>query len=104
MRLLPTDRFSPYVLAGVGVTSRGPLNELQRWGATPHAVVGAGLEYQMKSRWSVTGGISARFFLSDNLDGATVGKYNDNATGLQAGIIYQLNNPARRAKAAAKPQ
>ncbi|NVO30310.1 CsgG/HfaB family protein [Hymenobacter lapidiphilus] len=102
MRVLPTDRFTPYLQLGGGVTTSG--NSLSTVGAasrfTPHVSAGAGLEYQFSLNWSMIGGVDSRLFLRDDIDGADVGRYNDNSVGVRVGITYQLS--ARRKSPAAK--
>ena len=99
MRLLPTDRFTPYLMAGGGATFRANSQRVGRIGprVTPHLSVGAGLEFQINARLSLTGGVDGRLFLRDNLDGANIGRYNDNLSVLRAGLVYELRSLARPA-------
>jgi curli production assembly/transport component CsgG len=91
MRLLPTDRFTPYVQVAGGAMGRGTgVGFGVRRAYTPHVAFGLGLEYQMNARWSFSGGIDGRVFMTDDIDGTKVGRYNDNVVGAQMGFIYQL--------------
>ncbi|QNH63605.1 CsgG/HfaB family protein [Hymenobacter sediminicola] len=96
MRILPTDRFTPYIRAGGGILKHGEGNEPGFRGTIPSIVAGTGLEYQASVKWSLTAGVDARFLLEDNLDGAVVGKYNDNSFALRAGFVYQLMSRPKR--------
>ncbi|MBO3269073.1 CsgG/HfaB family protein [Hymenobacter defluvii] len=100
MRLLPTDRLSPYLTLAGGATQHGRGNETGPRGIVPHATLGVGLEYQLSGKWCATGSADGRLFLRDNLDGASVGQYNDNTTSLQVGLTYIVGNAKRRPKTA----
>lgn len=98
LRLLPTDRFTPYLQLGAGITTSGSslstVSAARRF--TPHVSAGAGLEYRLNVHWSLMGGLDSRLFLRDDIDGADVGRYNDNTIGARAGLTYQLSARPRK--------
>ncbi|WP_019948362.1 CsgG/HfaB family protein [Hymenobacter aerophilus] len=100
LRVLPTDRFTPYLQLGGGVTTSG--NSLSTVGAssrfTPHISAGVGLEYRLRSQWSILGGVDGRLFLRDDIDGADIGRYNDNTIGARIGVTYQLSTRTSSSK------
>ncbi|QJX46575.1 curli production assembly/transport component CsgG [Hymenobacter taeanensis] len=101
-RLLPTDRFTPYLMGAAGATLRASGSVPGRADqprVVPHVTIGAGLEYQVNSRVSVTGGIDGRLFLRDDIDGANVGRYNDNSAAVRAGLVYLIQSKMRSTSA-----
>ena len=91
VRLLPRDRFTPFVLAGGGVTVRQQLTTYSRY--LPHAVAGVGAEYLLTPRLGLSLGVDNHYFLNDALDGVVAGRYNDYYWGVRAGAVLYLGRP-----------
>jgi curli production assembly/transport component CsgG len=98
MRLLPQDVLTPYLLVGGGVTGRArPVGEQPR--LLPHLLAGAGAEYLLTSHLGLNIGLDVHYYLGDQLDGLTTGKYNDYYLSGRAGIsLYIGPAPRRKAK------
>lgn len=96
-RLLPQDRFTPYLMAGGGLTTRNR-PEFSADGLVPHAVVGAGAEYIIRKRFSFTFGIDNHIFLNDRIDFADYGKYNDYYWTGRAGLLFYFGGSTQRTK------
>jgi curli production assembly/transport component CsgG len=98
MRLLPQDVLTPYLLVGGGVTGRArPVGEQPR--LIPHLLAGVGAEYLLTSHLGLNIGLDVHYYLGDQLDGLTTGKYNDYYLGGRAGIsLYIGPAPRRKAK------
>ncbi|WP_233168609.1 CsgG/HfaB family protein [Hymenobacter sp. BT523] len=88
--LFPYDRFTPYLLAGVGATRATTSDAQGRNTVLPHLVFGVGGEYLVKPKIGITLGVDNHFFLSDRLDQVTQGRYNDFYWGGRAGVIFYL--------------
>jgi curli production assembly/transport component CsgG len=89
--LFPSDRFSPYLLAGVGATSRsGATSFTSKSNLLPHGLVGIGGELMLTSRLGLNLRVDNHFYVSDRLDLITQGNYNDYYWGGQAGLILYL--------------
>ncbi|HEX8328736.1 MAG TPA: CsgG/HfaB family protein [Hymenobacter sp.] len=88
--LFPHDRFTPYLLAGGGVTV--PLNRTSDAGprTVPHAVLGLGGEFLVTPRLGFAVGIDNRYYFGDQIDGVSLGRYNDYNWGGRAGVIFYL--------------
>ncbi|MFD2785231.1 CsgG/HfaB family protein [Hymenobacter rubripertinctus] len=96
-RLFPQDRFTPFLLAGGGVTARAQGNSTRT--ALTHLTAGAGMEYLATDRLGLSLGVEGRYFLTDKLDRITLGKYNDSYGTLRAGLTFYLGrNPAGRSE------
>ena len=94
-RLFPLDRFTPFVLAGGGVTARGNSTR----SALGHLTAGVGVEYLATDRVGLNLGVEGRYFLTDKLDRITFGKYNDSYAALRIGLTFYLGqNPAGRSQ------
>jgi curli production assembly/transport component CsgG len=102
LRVLPTDRFTPFLQAGGGITASGvSLSTVRATNVfTPHVTAGIGLEYRFGVKWSAQGLAESRLFLRDDIDGANVGRFNDNTIGGRVGITYQLSARSRKATSA----
>jgi curli production assembly/transport component CsgG len=88
LRLLPRDRFTPYALAGAGATVRPPAGSGGR--VLPHLVGGIGAEYLLTPRLGLSVGLDNHYFLTDELDGAVTGRYNDYYWGGRVGAVLYL--------------
>jgi curli production assembly/transport component CsgG len=100
LRLLPRDRFTPYVLAGAGATVRTVALGGRR--VLPHVLAGVGAEYLLTPHLGLNLGIDNHYFLNDEADGVVNGRYNDYYWGARAGVVLYLGRPrgARVAKGA----
>jgi curli production assembly/transport component CsgG len=90
LRILPHDKWTPYLLAGVGVTTRSTSGISGFSGSLPHVVAGGGLEYQLTPRFALSLGVDNHLFLSDKLDERTIGNYNDFYWSGRGGVIVYL--------------
>jgi curli production assembly/transport component CsgG len=88
LRLLPRDRFTPYVLAGAGATARTLPTGGQR--VLPHVLAGVGVEYLLTPRLGLSLGVDNHYFLNDEADGVVSGRYNDYYWGVRAGAVLYL--------------
>ncbi|MBT9393800.1 curli production assembly/transport component CsgG [Hymenobacter sp. NST-14] len=92
-RLFPQDRFTPFVLAGGGVTARARGTNARA--ALGHLTAGVGVEYLLTDRVGLSVGLEGRYFLTDQLDRITLGTYNDSYGSLRGGLTFYLGrNPA----------
>ncbi|NML65737.1 curli production assembly/transport component CsgG [Hymenobacter sp. RP-2-7] len=88
LRILPRDRFTPYVLAGGGATVRTSSDLSRR--TLPHVVAGIGAEYLLTPRLGLSLQLDNHYYLNDELDGLVNGRYNDYYWGARAGIMLYL--------------
>ncbi|MFD2719442.1 CsgG/HfaB family protein [Hymenobacter monticola] len=84
--LFPYDRFSPYVLAGVGASSKSFSNFSSSNNLVPQAVVGVGAEFLVSSKLGIQAGIDNHFYLNDRIDQVVQGRYNDSYWGGRLGL------------------
>ena len=91
--LFPNDRFTPYVVAGVGLTLRNgkPISKAND-SLLPHAVLGIGAEYLITPRLGISLGIDNHLFFSDRLDQLTQGRYNDYYWAGRGGLIFYIGS------------
>ena len=92
-RLFPNDRFSPYVLAGSGVTARNSSAFSAPTSPLPHTVLGLGAEWLVASRLGVSLGIDNHIFLNDRFDQLSRGRYNDYYWAGRFGLVYYVGKP-----------
>ena len=92
-RLLPYDRFTPYALLGGGATARGPLRSSLT--ALPHIVAGIGGELLLTPHLGISVGIDNHYFLTDQLDQVSAGRYNDSYWAGRAGLVLYLGKTAQ---------
>ena len=98
--LFPYDRFTPYLLAGAGVTRGNTGDALGKHILLPHLVLGIGAEYLVTPKVGVTLGIDNHLFFSNQLDGVPQGRYNVFYWGGRAGLIFYMgrNKPGFNSK------
>lgn len=92
-RLLPYDQFTPYVLLGGGVTVRDQLR-----GPSPvlaHLVAGIGGEMLLTPHIGISAGIDNHYYLTDQLDQVSAGRYNDYYWAGRAGLVLYLGKTAQ---------
>ena len=93
-RLFQQDRFTPYLLAGGGATTRA--SESATRSALGHLAAGVGAEYLPTDRLGLNIGVEGRYFFTDGLDRIVLGKYNDSYLSVKAGVVFYFgHNPAR---------
>ena len=92
-RVLPYDRLTPYILAGGGVSSRAT-KLTSNSGLLPHLVFGAGAELLVKPRFGISAGIDNHYYLTDQLDQVSAGRYNDNYWSARLGAVFYLGKTA----------
>jgi len=90
LRLLPRDRFTPYLLAGAGATVRTSSDLSRR--PLPHVLAGVGAEYLLTPRLGLSLQVDNHYYLTDELDGVVTGRYNDYYWGARAGIAFYLGH------------
>jgi curli production assembly/transport component CsgG len=90
LRLLPRDRFTPYLLAGGGATVRTSSDLSRR--PLPHVLAGVGGEYLVTPRLGLSLQVDNHYYLTDELDGVAAGRYNDYYWGARAGITFYLGS------------
>ena len=89
--LFPSDKFSPYLLAGTGLTIRGKFGNLGiKDIVLPHGIVGVGAELMLTPRIGLHLEVDNRFYINDRLDLISQGKYNDYYWAGQAGLTFYL--------------
>ena len=91
LRLFANDRFSPYLLAGGGVTTRGFTNLSVAGNVLPHAVLGLGAEYLVTSRLGLSIGVDNHLYFDDRLDQVVRGRYNDYYWAGRLGVMLYLS-------------
>lgn len=85
--LLPTDRLTPYLTAGLGLM-------IQDWeggfgsGVFPSVGAGAGVEYMLSRDVGFNVSYRFNYTLMDGLDGVKMGRLNDSVWSFQAGFRY----------------
>ena len=100
-RLMPYDRFTPYALVGCGITTRGPLRDIFAVYALPHLVLGVGGELLLTPHLGLSLGLDDHYYLSDQLDQVSAGRYNDSYLSGRVGLSFYLGKTAQE-KAIAK--
>ena len=89
--LFPSDKFSPYLLAGAGLTMRGKFGNLGvKDIVLPHGIVGVGAELMLTPHIGLHLEVDNRFYINDRLDLISQGKYNDYYWAGQAGLVFYL--------------
>jgi len=92
-RLLPNDRFSPFIYSGGGLIM--PSGQLSQGNLSSNAILkfhaGLGLEYYLTDYFGLELALDNNYLMSDHLDGITNGKYNDYFYRTRFGIKYYLN-------------
>ena len=101
-RLLPYDRFTPYALLGGGVSARSAAT-VSAASLLPYAVAGVGGELLLTSRLGINLGIDNHYFLTDQLDRVSTGRYNDNFWSGRVGAVLYLGKSAYE-KSIPKPE
>lgn len=88
--LLPRDQFTPFLRAEAGVLSQFPHN--YRFGETAFATAGAavGFEYMVSPHMGISTEFGTRVSTSDDIDGATKGRFHDTFWRGGIGITYYL--------------
>ena len=88
--LTPQASWSPFLQVAAGTQSQYPFN--YRLGETvfPTAGASAGIEYMLTPRIGVSTSFGARLSFQDDLDGASVGRYNDSIWRADVGISYYI--------------
>ncbi|AHJ96869.1 CsgG/HfaB family protein [Hymenobacter swuensis] len=87
-RLFPLERFTPYLTAGAGITTRE--TSVQRANLYPHAVGAVGGEYLLTDRLGLSVQLSQRWYFSDKVDRFDQGKYNDYYWSGRVGVTCYL--------------
>ncbi|MDQ2794610.1 MAG: curli production assembly/transport component CsgG [Bacteroidota bacterium] len=87
--LFTSERFTPYVLAGAGLTLRDalPIGKANH-SFLPHAVLGIGAEYLATSQLGISLGIDNHLFFSDQIDQIVQGRYNDYYWAGRVGLVF----------------
>ncbi|MCI1188104.1 curli production assembly/transport component CsgG [Hymenobacter sp. DH14] len=99
-RLLPFDNFTPYLLLGGGAARRTtPLADAPT--VLPYAVAGVGGEYLITPHLGLSVGVDNHYFLSDQLDRLSAGRYNDYYWSGRVGAVLYFGKTAQE-KALAK--
>ena len=93
-RLLPFDRFSPFVLLGAGAAARESLPRTNANTLLPNVVAGLGAEYLVTPRLGLSASIDNHYFLNDQLDQVVAGRYNDFYWGGRVGAVWYLGKTA----------
>jgi curli production assembly/transport component CsgG len=94
-RLFPRDRFTPYLLAGGGITSRDQSTDMRA--VLGHITAGVGLEYLPSDQVGISLGVDNHYYLTDRLDHIKLGKYNDSYWGAKASIIFYMGRSGSKA-------
>lgn len=102
LRLLPRDRFTPYVLAGAGATVRTSARTDNNR-PLPHLMAGIGAEYLLTPRLGLSVQVDNHYYLNDELDGVVNGRYNDYYWGARAGVVFYLGQRRPARSITAKP-
>ncbi len=85
--LLPTDRLSPYLTAGLGLIVHDWESGMGD-GLFPTASAGAGVEYMLTKDFGFNLAYRFNYALMDGLDGVKMGRLNDSVWSLQVGFNY----------------
>lgn len=99
-RLMPFDKFTPYGLLGAGAIRRGT-PRLDAPTVIPHVVFGVGGEYLVTPHLGLTMGVDNHYFLNDQLDQFSAGRYNDYYWSGRVGAVLYFGKTAQE-KALAK--
>ena len=99
-RLMPFDKFTPYGLLGAGATRRGfPRSDAPT--VIPHLVFGIGGEYLVTPHLGISAGVDNHYFLNDQVDQLSAGRYNDYYWSGRVGAVLYFGKTAQE-KAMAK--
>lgn len=90
--LFPHDRFTPYLQAGAGLTTRIASMWSRPTDVLPHASVGLGLEFLATPRLGFHIGADNHVFFSDQIDQVKRGRYNDYYWAGRVGAVLYLGN------------
>ncbi|WP_157547518.1 CsgG/HfaB family protein [Hymenobacter sp. DG25A] len=106
-RLLPRDKYTPYLLAGAGFIVKDALERRtisKGSNYLPHLVAGVGMEYMLTNRVGLSAVLNSHYVLSDNLDDTKQGKYNDYYWGALGGVTFYIGGTLNRVKSQATPK
>ena len=78
------------LLAGGGLTSRGPVRFDKSLLELPHLVFGVGGEYLIKPKLGISLDVVNRYYLTDQLDQLSAGRYNDYYWAGKLGLVFYL--------------
>ncbi|MCB2408990.1 CsgG/HfaB family protein [Hymenobacter lucidus] len=87
-RLFPRDRFTPYLLAGAGITSRNRSSDMRL--VLGHITTGLGVEFLPNNNFGISLGVDNHYYMTDKLDHIKLGKYNDSFWAAKAGLVFYL--------------
>ncbi|MCB9288438.1 MAG: CsgG/HfaB family protein [Lewinellaceae bacterium] len=97
LRLLPTDRISPFLFAGGGLMMPdGPAPNNITSNTHLKINAGLGLEYYLTDFLGLELALDNNYLMSDGLDGVVNGKYNDFFYRSRLGIKYYLNRNKKK--------
>jgi curli production assembly/transport component CsgG len=102
-RLLPRDRFTPFLFAGGGATIREPLEYQEPQGLLGHALGGVGIEYMLTNRCGLSATIDNHYYFSDQLDLLAQGSHNDFYWGNRLGATFYLGRRTTRRPLVTQP-
>lgn len=91
-RFFPRDRFTPYLLAGAGITSRDKSADMRA--VLGHVTTGLGVEFLPTDQLGIGLGIDNHYYMTDKLDRLKLGKYNDSYWGAKASLVFYLGRAA----------
>jgi curli production assembly/transport component CsgG len=86
--LTPQASFSPFLRAAGGVQAQFPFNYRFGDNAFPVAGGSVGFEIMPASRLGISAAFGTRYSFDDELDGASVGRYDDSIWRVDVGITY----------------
>lgn len=99
-RIMPFDKFTPYLLLGGGAASRTTsLPNVPN--VLPYVMAGLGGEYLLTPHLGITAGVDNHYFLTDKVDGLSAGRYNDYYWSGRVGAVLYFGQTAQE-KAVAK--
>ena len=99
-RLMPFDKFTPYVLLGGGAARRAtPRADAPT--VLPYAMAGIGGEYLLTPHLGISVGVDNHYFLNDQVDQLIAGRYNDYYWSGRVGAVLYFGKTAQE-KALAK--
>ena len=93
-RLLPFDRFTPYLLLGGGAARRTRLQS-DAPNVIPYAVAGLGGEYLVTPHLGISLGVDNHYFLNDKVDLLSAGRYNDYYWSGRVGAVLYFGKTAQ---------
>ncbi|UOQ71668.1 CsgG/HfaB family protein [Hymenobacter cellulosilyticus] len=87
-RLFPRDRFTPYLLAGGGITSRNQSTDPRA--VLGHVTGGVGVEFLPSDQLGLSVGLDNHYYFTDRLDHLKLGSYNDSYWSAKIGLTFYL--------------